>query len=98
MPFIAGSRSINAYRMTDGDVVAEVPLCHRLCAGVSRDDMIATIGYNPCSVVTINDRHDHEQRQLVELSCEPVAVAIRPAQDTVAVMLENGISTPNCIS
>ena len=89
--YISGSASLPLLSLRDGEVVAEVPLGHTLIRGNSRDDMIATIGFSPCSVVIINDRHEHEQQLCIELSDMPVAVAISPAQDTVAVMLDTGV-------
>jgi hypothetical protein len=64
--------------------------------------MIAMIGYEPYSVIIINDRHDHGQQQLVLLHDDddefmPEAVAISPGQDTVAVMLRSGSLALNCM-
>ena len=89
--YIDGTQSITLLSVHDGEVLSEVPLGHRLVGGTSNGNMIATIGEAPYSVNIINDRHKHEQ-QLLELSDEPVAVAISPAQDTIAVMLDNGQS------
>ena len=90
LPFVQGATSLALTHALDGDVVAEVPLGHTLINGTSRDDMIATIGREPLSVVIINDRHEHEHQQLIELSSQPLVVAISPAQDVVAVMLPTG--------
>ena len=91
LPFVQGATSLALTHALDGEVVAEVPLGHTLINGTSRDDMISTIGYDPCSVVIINDRHEHKQQQLLELPDFPRAVAISPAQDAVAVMLDTGV-------
>jgi hypothetical protein len=89
--YISGETSLTFRSLRDGEVVTEVPLGHRLFTGTSKSNTIATIGREPLSVI-INDRHEHEQQQqLLELSSQPLAVAISPAQDTVAVMLENGM-------
>ena len=92
MPYVAGSRSIKAYRMTDGEVVAEVPLGHKLVDGTSRDDMIATVGNDPFSMIVISNRHVPEQQQLVELSGFPSAVAISPDKHAIAIALSNGLN------
>ena len=90
--YVHGSRGLIFRTVRDGEVVAEVPLGHKLIDGTSKDDMIATIGRLPYSVVIINDRYEHEQQQLVELPDMPRAVAISPAQDTVAVILGAGLT------
>ena len=90
--YIDGSRGLALRSVLDGEVVTEVPLGHSLYSGTSKDNMIATIGYNPDSVIIIKDRHEHVQQQLLGLSDMPLAVAISPAQDTIAIMLVSGQS------
>jgi hypothetical protein len=91
MPYVSGATSIKAYRMSDGEVVAEVPLEHSVVSGTSRDDMIASIGSGPSSMIVIRNRHVPEQQQLVELSGYPSAVAISPDKHTIAVALSSGL-------
>ena len=87
-----GRRAFVLSYLLDDTVAATVELGHTLTSGTAEGNMIATIGSFPDSVIIINDRHDHHQQQLVELTHQPVAVAISPAQDTIAVMLINGLS------
>ena len=86
-----GSDIVMLRSVLDGEVVSTVPLRHMLLGGTSRDDMIATIGFEPYSVIIIKDRHEHEQHQRIDLPVRPRAVAISPAQDRVAVLLSNGL-------
>ena len=86
-----GSEIVMLRSVLDGEVVSTLPLRHMLLGGTSRDDMIATIGRLPDSLIIINNRNEHQQLQLVELSDMPRAVAISPAQDTVAVMFWTGL-------
>ena len=90
--YVHGSRGLTFRTVLDGAAIAEVPLGHKLINGTSVDEMIATIGRLPYSVIIINDRHEYEQQQLVELPDIPRAVAISPAQDTVAVILGAGLT------
>ena len=89
--FISSSSGLTFRSMLDGEVVAQVPLGHSLFTGASMGSVIATIGYKPDSVIVINDRHEHHQQQHVDIPFMPLAVAISPAQDTIAVMLANGM-------
>ena len=86
--FECGAIIVTFHSLLDGAVVAEVSLGHALIGGTSSDDMIATIGLNPYSVIIINDRHEREQ-QLIKLPGKPKVIAISPAHDTVAVMLKS---------
>ena len=90
--YTEGSHSLMIRSVLDGEVVvAEVHLGHTLLGGTSRDDMIATIGVEPYSVIIISNRYEHEQQRLFLLPHYPVAVVISPAQDAVAVMLWTGL-------
>ena len=93
LPFILGAKSIELSRVPDGERVAAVPLGHALYMGTCKGGMIATIGRDPSSVIIIiiNDRHGLDHLQLLDLPDWPMAVAISPAQDTVAVVLNNGM-------
>ena len=84
-----GSEIVMLRSVLDGEVVSTLPLRHMLLGGTSRDDMIATIGRLPDSVIIISDLKEHEE-QRIDLPVRPRAVAISPAQDTVAVLLING--------
>ena len=90
--FVSGANSFALRSLSDGEVVAEVPLGHTLVNGASQGNMIATIGLDPNSLIIINDWHAPEQQQLVALSCQPLAVAISPTQDRIAVVLDNGLT------
>ena len=90
--FVDKAKSLAFRSVHDGAVVAEVPLGHTLISGTSRDDMIVTVGQRPDSLIIIRDRHAPEKQQLVALSCYPVGVAISPTLDTIAVMLNDGLT------
>ena len=89
--FPRGTNRLTFRSLLDGGIMAEMSLGHKLISGTSNDDMIATIGRDPNSVIIINDRHEHERQQLIELPHHPVAVAISSTQNMLAVMLWNGL-------
>ena len=91
VPYSAGAKSIKFHRLLDGEEVAEVPLGHTIVRGTSRDDMIATVGHFPHSMIIITDRHVPEQQRLVNLPVRPCAVDISQAKDKIAVILDNGL-------
>ena len=88
---VYGDKSLALRRMLDGELIAEVPLGHSVLWTTSMNDMIVTIGLSPSSLNIINDRLELD-RQFIELPRRPEAVAISPAQDTIAVMLDDGLS------
>ena len=92
VPYIYGKSHINFHRVIDGEVTAEAPLGHAVIRGTSQDDMIVTIGHTPPSAIIIGNRHTPDKQQLVSLAHMPKAVAISPAKDTIAVILETGLS------
>ena len=89
--FSHGESHIRFQRVVDGEMVAEVPLAHKVFSGTSQDDMIVTVGFEPNSVIILDDRHTPEQQQQILFARWPKAVAISPAKDTIAVMLIHGV-------
>ena len=84
--------SIEFQRVRDGEVVASVPLAHRLISGASQGNMIVTIGHTPCSMIIINDRHAPEVQQLLVLPHRSSAVAISPTRTLIATLLGDGLT------